>query len=662
MNEYISKLKLLYVEDNSQIRGETTELLEEIIGSVITAENGKEGLELFLKERPDLVITDIQMPVMDGLEMVKEIRKVDKDVPVIVVSAHTETEAFIKSIELGVDGYILKPLNLSQFMDTLERVAEKIYLKREADRYMNLLKQYQEAMDQTLLVSKTDPKGVITYANDRFCEVSGYTREELIGKPHNIVRHPDMPKELFRDMWATIQAKRTWQGVIKNRAKNGTPYYVYTVIKPILDEEDEITEYISLRYLITDIVSHKRMLDSLLKYYDSFLVAILKIDDYEYIENLYSNERLNALDREIIGYIRNAVPRRCSFSDVFSIEGGKYVLARSVKAEDITEELIDKSVENLKRLQRYIADLDFKSIDYNLSISISFAYGKDAFEIARLGLEKLKETKRDFVIANEYYEQLKNRAHRRVQTLEVIKKAIAREGITAFFQPIVSNSDLKVRRYEALVRLIDEEGNYLSPAQFLDVAKESKYYGLITQRVLEIACRLAKSRDISVSVNLSILDIETDTIRERVLKILHKNKEIADKILFELVESEDVKDFSLVERFVEEVKGLGVKIAIDDFGSGYSNFERLAYYQPDILKIDGSLVKNLKDSEYSRNLVEAIVSFSKRQGLETVAEFVENEEMLNTVRRMGIDYSQGYFLGKPQPMEVDVIDEGGSGC
>lgn len=658
----VRNLTALYIEDDHQTRKETKGLLGEIFRRVLEAKNGKEGLEIFTREKVDLIITDIHMPIMDGLEMIKEIRKVNKDIPVIVISAHTETEALIKSIELGVDGYVLKPLNLRQLTDTLERVAKKIYLKKEADKYFNLLKQYQKAMDHTLLISKTDPKGIITYVNDKFCKISGYSRKELIGSPHNIVRHPDMPKEFFRDMWATIQAKKTWQGVIKNKAKDGTPYYVHTVIKPILDENKNITEYISLRYVITDIISHKKILDSLLKYYDSFLIAILKIDDYEYIENLYPHESLNELDSEITDHIRKAMPKECAFSDVFSIEGGKYVLARSVKAKDITQELINMSIENLKMLQSHLTDLDLKSIDYNLSFSVSFAYGKEALDMARLGLEKLKETKNDFIIANEYHKQLKDRANRRVQTLEVIKKAIASKGITALFQPIVSNSDLSIKRYEALVRLIDEKGNYLSPAMFLDVAKESKYYSTITQKVLEKACGLIKYKDIYVSVNLSILDIEINPIREMVLEMLYKNKEFADRILFEIVESEKVKDFTLVENFIKEVKGLGVKIAIDDFGSGYSNFERLAYYQPDILKIDGSLIKNLIESEYSRNLVEAIVNFSKRQGLETVAEFVENEKILRMVRDMGIDYSQGYFIGKPQPMEVDVRNEGGPGC
>jgi len=117
--------------------------------------------------------------------------------------------------------------------------------------------------------------------------------------------------------------------------------------------------------------------------------------------------------------------------------------------------------------------------------------------------------------------------------------------------------------------------------------------------------------------------------------------------VFELLEDEDVRDFDEITKFIARVKAFGVKIAIDDFGAGYSNFERLLKYQPDILKIDGSLIKNIETDAYSMSVVKTIVAFAKEQKIEMVAEYIENENIYEIIRSLGVEYSQGYYFGAP---------------
>ena len=127
-------------------------------------------------------------------------------------------------------------------------------LKNDIIRNISLLNEYKNAVDRSSIVSKTDPKGRITYANEKFCSISGFTQKELLGKPHNIVRHPDMPKAAFRDMWKTILNKNPWQGIVKNRKKDGGEYIVEVTINPILDHEGKIEEFIAIRNDITNVV------------------------------------------------------------------------------------------------------------------------------------------------------------------------------------------------------------------------------------------------------------------------------------------------------------------------------------------------------------------------------------------------------------------------
>jgi diguanylate cyclase (GGDEF)-like protein/PAS domain S-box-containing protein len=131
--------------------------------------------------------------------------------------------------------------------------------------YSNLLSEYKRAVDLSNIVSKTNPKGVITYVNDKFCEISGYTREEVIGRPHNIIRHPDMPREAFKELWDTIKTKKSWHGIIRNMRKDGGQYIVDTTVVPILDVDGDITEYIAIRHDITELEETKQQLRNINK-------------------------------------------------------------------------------------------------------------------------------------------------------------------------------------------------------------------------------------------------------------------------------------------------------------------------------------------------------------------------------------------------------------
>lgn len=124
-----------------------------------------------------------------------------------------------------------------------------------------MLKQYKEAIEKTNIISKTDTKGIITFVNDEFCKISGYSRDELIGKNHNIVRHPDVPAATFKLLWDTIKKKKIYKSTVKNLAKDGSIFYVNTTVIPILDKQNNIVEFIAIRYDVTKEVLYKEELE-----------------------------------------------------------------------------------------------------------------------------------------------------------------------------------------------------------------------------------------------------------------------------------------------------------------------------------------------------------------------------------------------------------------
>ncbi len=158
--------------------------------------------------------------------------------------------------------YVALRHNITEVMDYKELLEQRVKEKtKEITKNIKLLQEYKNAVDASSIMSKTDTKGRITFVNDEFCKVAKYSKEELIGKPHNIVRHPDMPKEAFKQMWDTILDKQIWTGVVKNRAKDGTAYWVHATIVPILDDRNNIVEFVGIRQDITELMSYRQELE-----------------------------------------------------------------------------------------------------------------------------------------------------------------------------------------------------------------------------------------------------------------------------------------------------------------------------------------------------------------------------------------------------------------
>lgn len=644
-------LKLLYVEDVAAIREATLSVLSNFFDTIFVGVDGQDGLECYQAHAHeiDLILTDITMPRKNGIEMIEAIRELSQNIPILVISAHTEFRYFVQTIESGVDGYLIKPLKLEQLIKILSKTVVKIHLAKEHAKNLLLLKQYESITNKSSIISKTDPRGIITYVNQKFCEISGYRADELIGQPHNIIRHPDMPRSTFKELWITIKdKKKTWQGVVKNRAKNGEPYYVKTIIEPILNEQGEILEYIALRHDITAVMSDKKQLFDFLESNKFSVLILVQIEDYATLEKFYDKANVAKIEHTFGSSLLYLMPNPWGFQRIYNLDNGLYAFAidrRSCRAsQQEIEEVLEKFLSNVKE---YSVKID--AIEYDISVICSYTFGVfKVFEDAKIGIENAIRDKKTIVYADglsgiEYENALKN-----IETIRTIKVALDNQKIISYFQPIVNNETLKVEKYESLVRLVNEHGAILSPFHFLEVAKKGRYYARITKVVLANSFDVLRKTDKEISINLSAFDIENEDIREYVYMLLEQHSAMAKRVVFELLETEDMKDFQLILEFIKTVKAKGVQIAIDDFGTGYSNFERLLEYKPDILKIDGSLIKNILTNPTNRNIVETIVMFAQKQHMKTVAEFVEDETIFHVVKAMGIDYSQGYAFGKPE--------------
>ena len=260
-NIEVNGINILYVEDEKSIIEFVKILFKKNgISRVSFVKNGAEALELYKNESFDLVITDMEMPVMDGFKLIAEIKKINPKQIFMMVTGLENKEDLVRAIELRVNFFVEKPIGPKKFSQVLHEGIELVRQKKELALSNLLLSQYKQVIDKSTILSKTDTEGKITYANDEFCRISKYSKEELIGRSHNIVRHPDMPTEVFRDMWQTLKAKKQWHGIVKNKAKDGSEYIVDALIIPLLGPKGNVLEYIAIRHDITQLENYKNLL------------------------------------------------------------------------------------------------------------------------------------------------------------------------------------------------------------------------------------------------------------------------------------------------------------------------------------------------------------------------------------------------------------------
>jgi len=647
--ENTSNIKLLYIEDNEQARIPTLAVLSEFFTNIVVAIDGRDGLQKYNENEIELIITDINMPNLDGLDMIEIIRKENKDIPILLLSAYSDIEYFRRSIHLGVDGYLLKPINLTQFLELMDKIVAKIKTKQDLKENLNFLEQYKSIANENTLISKTDVDGIITFANDIFCSVSQYAREELIGKNQNIIRHPDNPVSMFEELWDTIKnRKRPWKGVIRNRAKDGSSYYVDAIIQPILDLDGNILEYIAMRHDITEVMNSTRQFLDYIAAAKRPLVVQIKVESFDKLQRYYGFNFSLLVESEVSILLEENIPKNLSFESFFMLDNGNYAFVKEcIDCNDIQETIL-----GLQEFQKLINTLKIKvnTIDYDVSILVCVSYENNVYENVKYGMKEIVRNKQNFLVTNDIAQKVHQVAEKNLSILTKVKEAIESSKIISFFQVIV-DGNREIYKYESLVRLVENDGSVMAPFFFLDVAKQGKYYTQISSIVLQNSFKALEKVEADISINLSAIDMENETIRKEIYTLLQNSGERAKRVTFELLEDEEMKDFEVIKAFIVKVKSYGVKIAIDDFGAGYSNYERLLDFQPDIIKIDGSLVKNIESSKFSVSIVKSIILFAREQGLCVIAEYVENETIFKILKDLGVEYFQGYYFGKPEPLE-----------
>lgn len=408
------------------------------------------------------------------------------------------------------------------------------------------------------------------------------------------------------------------------------------------EKVDEKTKELEKKYHTDELTGLKNrsklLIDLSGKKYDK--LAIIDIKSFNDINDFYGNTIGDLVLKDFSKFLdsycdQNGLNSYRVYSDIFAI----------VDNQKSKDEFID----TIKALQKIIHNqcLLYEEGNIYLVVTMGLALREESlFEKAEMALHYAKKNKKMFQIYNETLNMYKAIKENIVWTKR-IKEAISDNRIVPFFQPIVNNRSGTICKYEALIRMLGEDGEIITPYYFLDIAKKAGLYKELTIIMLDKIFEATNKTNCEISINLDIQDIESQEIRELIVEKLEKANN-PKKFVFEIVESEGIEDFDEVEKFIREIKKYGSKIAIDDFGTGYSNFNYLMKLNVDYIKIDGSIIKNIHRDKSAEVITKTIVAFANELGIETVAEFVAEEEIYSKISELNVDYSQGYYFSEPK--------------
>ena len=534
---------VLYVEDEESVREQTKMLFELFFKKVDIAVDGRDGLEKYKKGKYDIVFSDISMPNMDGLQMIEKIKEINPYQRVVIISAYNVSEYLLKAIELGVDGFLLKPINIDQFVIVVKKIVDGIL----ASKFM---KEYQKRL------------------------------EEEVKRKTEIIK-----KQLITDNLTGLENRYAFDQYIK---------------------------------------SHKNK-----------ALILLNIDNFESINTIYGYENGNKVIKTVAERLKN-------LEKVFYLGADEFAL--------VVDEMENEKLYELAKIiqSRISSPIIIDNFNIIITITIGIAKGDDLLKKAHIALKEAKKegkNKIKFYSPNLSLEKLQEK----IQTFTpILKESIQTKRVVPFFQPIVNNNTLRTEKFECLARIICKDNKLYTPYHFIDVATLTGFLPEITKIMIDKSFRVFKNNNYEFSLNITEVDLNEGYLVSFLKRKVKEYNISPKRVVLEVLEGISAKGMEYSLNQLRKLKEMGFKIAIDDFGTQNSNFERVNSLNVDFIKIDGVFIKNIDKNEKSFSIVKTISDFARSIGAKTVAEFVHNKDVFDKIKSLGIDYSQGYYFGEPK--------------
>lgn len=537
------------------------------------------------------------------------------------------------------------------------------------DRQIDLgLPDIMKSLSEFYMVMHTDGDGIITFTNKEFLKTSKWTPKRILGRTFwQMFPETEKGQHQAHTIWSSIMSGNTWAGTTEKLARTGEPYFVKMIAIPTMGIDEKLTSVIFLELDITDDVQLREQLQQIAfidhetglmsrhklevtvneSIHDakSFSFVYISIDHFYTLKDLQSH----GSEKEFIKSFSNRLKRFFKDDPIARIGVNEFVVLTA-----FGDWYVQGFLDFLEQHPIYIDNTALK-----LSVSGGIVrHPEDQKTFTHLMKAALSTLKEVLDNGGGKIASLTAQSHKELNRKAIIDRklltALDSQNLQVYYQPQIDLSSGKVLLYEALVRWEDDELGYVTPDELIPIAEESGLIHKIGAFVLEEAATLAntlstKNQPISIAVNSSVREFNNPNLKDEIIDILNKTGCPITHLELEITENFafQAEEESSIFRQMKELHDTGIKFALDDFGTGYASFRYMQSLPITKIKIDKVFISALLTHPKTQQLIEGMINFGKSMGMYVVAEGVETEEQFNTLKAMGVDAIQGYYIGAP---------------
>jgi len=551
-----------------------------------------------------------------------------------------------------------------------------------ADSIDELQKLSRAVESSSSAVYITDLEGSIEYINPKFTEITGYTKKDVENQPRGLLKSGKTSPKVYEELWKTISSGGDWKGELYNCKKDGSYYWARSSITSIRDQKGVISHYVAIQEdvtheyelseqlnyqashdALTDLINRReferraeRLLTTTKHEKSEHALCYLDLDQFKVVNDTCGHSAGDRMLSQLSSILKETVRHHDTLARLGGDEFG--VLIEHCMLDDAHNVALT--------LQQAIQNYQFSWEGHSFKVGVSIGLVPITETTLNLG-DLLKNADAACYMAKDlgrnrihiYHDEDSEIAQRQgeMQWVTRINHALEENRFCLYAQTIAPLSSSTNEHYELLVRMIDEQGNIIPPGAFLPAAERYDLISKLDHWVIDQALTLLANNSNFlnkidfISINLSGPSMTNPEILSFITRRLKESEVPSEKICFEVTETAAITHLNRATEFITTLKEFGCRFALDDFGSGLSSFGYLKNLPVDFLKIDGIFVKNIIDDAIDRAMVKSINEIGHVMGMETIAEFVENDEIKGMLREIGVNFAQGYGIAKPIPFE-----------